>query len=539
MNKLAELQLDALAESGNISMGAAATALSHLLGHRVAITTPRLSYTTVAKIRELYPIPCVLVRVRYRLGLEGSNMFILSDRDAGVIANMMMGDVNLPLPETLDEMYLSAVSEAMNQMMGSSATAMSEMFGRTIDITPPELEYVHLGNPDNGIEGMQDDADVIQVSFDLTVGDHIASTMLQILPTDFAEKLVTELLSGIGDSNETVVVQTITSDEADTVSEIGNISMGAAATALSNLLDRRVNITTPRVTLTNMREVKEQFPVPCVVVNIQYLTGLAGENVLIIRERDAAQIAAAMMGLEDAAAGTLDEIQLSAVSEAMNQMMGSSATALSEMFSRPIDISPPETECCDLAVTKAIPADADEAPLLQVSFRMEVSDMLDSELIQLIPLDFARAMISELLGTLSGSPEPDVRSEPETAVPDMFFAAEAVPGPAEPVPEDDYILTDDAYPEWEDTSQEREEETVPLELLRDIPVRVSGLLGRRAISLKELMDVEAGSVVELDCSADTGIDILANGKLVARGEVVVHKDRFGVKITEILQPWQR
>ena len=397
MRELTPLQLDAIAESGNISMGSAATALSNLLGQKVGITTPRLTYTTVGEVRAKYPLPCVLVRVRYTKGLTGSNIFVLTDRDAGVIANMMMGDPDLPVPETLDEMYLSAVSEAMNQMMGSSATALADMFGRHIDITPPELEYIDLGNDGADITGLDDETSIIEVAFDLTVGDYISSTMLQLLPPDFAEQMVAELLGGLDVEVVEPVVEfaqepVVTSKslehadklilepvEEDAISEIGNISMGAAATALSILLDNRVHITTPRVSITTSQEIKDQFPVPCVIVKVRYQSGLEGDNVLIIREHDAAIIGNLMMGDPDLPVPEkLDEIYLSAVSEAMNQMIGSSATSLSDLFNRPVDISPPVTDYLDLRQNDVqIEEYIEENPLVQVSFRMEVADLID------------------------------------------------------------------------------------------------------------------------------------------------------------------
>ncbi|HHX73864.1 MAG TPA: flagellar motor switch phosphatase FliY, partial [Firmicutes bacterium] len=195
MARLTPLQLDALGESGNIAMGAAATALSQLLGQQVQITTPHLTYRTMKEIRDAHPVPCVLIRVHYKRGLQGSNIFILSEQDAGIIANLMMGNPEQPAPETLDELYLSAVSEAMNQMMGSSATAMSEMFGRIIDITPPELEYItNLQEADSEQVEIADEQEVIQIAFKLTVGNHINSTMLQIVPEEFAVTLVEEML---------------------------------------------------------------------------------------------------------------------------------------------------------------------------------------------------------------------------------------------------------------------------------------------------------------------------------------------------------
>ncbi|MBS4032729.1 MAG: flagellar motor switch phosphatase FliY [Clostridiales bacterium] len=556
MKELTPMQLDAIAESGNISMGSAATALSNLLGQKVGITTPRLTYTTVGKVRAKYPLPCVLVRVNYTKGLSGSNLFVLTDRDAGVIANMMMGDPDLPVPETLDEMYLSAVSEAMNQMMGSSATALADMFGRPIDITPPELEYIDLGNEQVGINGLGDETSMIEVAFDLTVGEYISSTMLQLLPPDFAEQMVAELFGSVGISEETesvaeAVVEAVDTSqkpehgdtlnmeplEEDAISEIGNISMGAAATALSMLLDKRVTITTPRVSITTFQEVRDQFPVPCVVVKVRYRSGLEGDNVLIIREHDAAVIGNLMMGDPDLPVPeTLDEIYLSAVSEAMNQMIGSSATALSDMFNRPVDISPPETEYRDLGgenikIDKLI----EEDPLVQISFRMEVAGIIDSELIQLVPLNFAREMIKELLSAIHGSVAVPATVEAKmeaVAEPKPFPIPAPVPAPVAapfPVEPEQATMMEGAACEIL--------QGVQIDLIRDIPVQITGLLGSRTLPLKILMEMAAGYVVDLNCVADTPLDVLANGKLVARGEIVLVNDQFGVKITEIIQPW--
>jgi len=318
--------------------------------------------------------------------------------------------------------------------------------------------------------------------------------------------------------------------ETDTVAEIGNISMGAAATALSLLLDRRVTITTPRVSMTTAREVKEKYPVPCVVVSVHYLHGLSGNNVLIIKESDAALIAGVMMGEPNRPPQSLDEISISAVAEAMNQMMGSTATAMSDMFSRPIDISPPEVAYKDLAGEETSIDDHLSEPLVQVSFSLEVEDLLDSELIQLLPLDFARQVAGELMASLSDPYPASPADEPDV------LSSAAVPA--------DVRETNDNNGQQPAAAPERvagaeEQGTfIPLDLIRDIPVRISGLLGRRMLSLKELLNLTGGAVVALDCQASDPVEILANGKLVARAEVVLVGDNYGLRITEIIKPWQ-
>ncbi len=317
--------------------------------------------------------------------------------------------------------------------------------------------------------------------------------------------------------------------EADTVSEIGNISMGAAATALSMLLDRRVTITAPRVSLTTAQEIKAQYPVPCVVVSVRYLHGLNGDNVLIIRERDAKLIAGLMMGEPDRPPQQLDEISISAVAEAMNQMMGSTATAMSEMFRRSIDISPPEVVYKDLAGEEAkINGRLESEPLVLVSFSLHVDDLLDSELIQLLPVDFARQMAGELMELLS-IPYPASPSDKADA------PSPAVPQAVAPEPQQTSKPQPAAVPE-KFSAAEWQGSFVPLDLIRDIPVRISGVFGRRMLTLRELLNLTGGAVVELDAQAADPVEILANGKLVARGEVVLVGENYGLKIIEIIKP---
>lgn len=541
MSELTSLHMETLAEMGNISMGAAATALSQLLGKKVSITTPRAQLTTVAGVRQLYPVPCVLVRVHYSTGLSGDNLLILTERDCGAIAALMMGEGDKPAPEPLDELHLSAVSEAMNQMMGSSATALSEMFARAVEITPPALTYCDLAQDAGCFQEMDDDSQVVQVAFSLAVEGVLESEMLQLIPVDFALQAAGELLSRL--EEQTALPGSLTSGyleplEADAISEICNIAMGAAATALSMLVGRRVDITTPRVSITTFSQVRAKFPLPCVVVSVRYQSGLSGENVLIIREHDAALIAGTMMG--DAGlpvSSRLDEIQLSAVSEAMNQMMGSAATALSDMFQRQVDISPPETEYKDLSAAEVRIDDyLEKDPLVQVSFRLEVENLLDSELVQLLPVDFAREMVRELMGAMTGAPPL------EATLPAPFPPSQSATGAPNGDGRQEALLPGVAHAPFEPTGPAafppEQYGSIQLDLIRDIPVKVTGLLGRASLPLKELLQLTAGALVELECPEDAPVEILANGKLVARGEVVRVEEQFGVRITEIVQSWR-
>lgn len=537
--KLEPMESDTIAEIGNISMGAAATALSTLLDRRVNITTPQVSMTTARETRLKLHTPCVVINVRYISGLAGNNILIISERDAGLIANLMMGDPDLPIPEKLEELYLSAVSEAMNQMMGSTATAMSDMFQRTIDISPPEVEYKDFSSDDSDVDGHLENKPLVRVSFRLHVEDLIDSELLQLLPVDFARQMVKELIAPLVETSAPAAKESsghqkekLAPMESDTLAEIGNISMGAAATALSTLLDRKVDITTPQLSMTTAQEFKLQFPHPSVVVRIRYLSGLAGSNVLVISERDAGLIAKLMMGEPELPLPEkLEAIYLSAVGEAMNQMVGSAATAMSDMFRRQMDISPPEVERKDLGVYDVvIDENLGNEPLVQVSFRLHVEDLLDSELVQLLPVEFARRMARELLTPLTESAAPLSEELELSGLPD---AMQTPPG----VRETSATGITAPLRAWREdvADKEGQESIIPLDLIRDIPVRVAGLFGRCILSIKDLLRLTGGAVLELDNSAADPVDILANGKLVARGEVVLVDDYYGIKITEIVE----
>ena len=211
----------------------------------------------------------------------------------------------------------------------------------------------------------------------------------------------------------------LTAIEKDTLAEIGNISMGSAATALSALVNRKVQITVPEVKLGDLASVRSSYPVPCLLVNVHYLSGLQGENILVIREKDALVIGSLMMG-EDGRnpPEVLDEIYLSAVSEAMNMMMGSAATAMSELFKGSIEISPPSVDRKDLGHELLLDEAPEQQPVVVVSFRIEIDDLVDSTMLQIIDVDFAKGLVAKLM---SGE-EP---AEAAAAVVEDIRAAEA------------------------------------------------------------------------------------------------------------------
>ncbi|NMB46752.1 MAG: flagellar motor switch phosphatase FliY [Firmicutes bacterium] len=327
--------------------------------------------------------------------------------------------------------------------------------------------------------------------------------------------------------------------EKDTLAEVGNISMGAAATALSTILDRKVWITVPAVTLTTKEQVRENYPIPCLVITVRYIEGLEGSNLLVIKEKDAAVIASLMMG-EDGShpPEVLTDLHISAVTEAMNQMMGSSATAMSDMFGARIQISPPEVERLDLAVSEESLAVSE--PMVQISFRLEVEGLLDSEMLQLIEVDFARSSAQRLMepeAFMSTTPrggEEITAAADEQAAAVYWDEAETIGVQPEPSP---WGSAFGAAGEFAHGFGELG--NLNIELIRNIPVRVRAILGRSRLPIETILRLGPGSIVELDTLDGEPIEILANDILIAKGEVVVVGEQFGVRITEIATPRER
>lgn len=345
--------------------------------------------------------------------------------------------------------------------------------------------------------------------------------------------------------------------EKDALGEIGNISMGSAATTLSVLLGHKVSITTPAVSIDTMSMIKDQYPMPYLIVEVGYTVGINGNNILAIQAGDASIIADLMMGGD----GTnppeeLNEIHMSAVGEAMNQMMGTVSTSLSTMFNKKFDISPPKVSLIDFGtedqVTKLVNQDE---PLAKISFRMEVDGLIDSEIMQILPVDVAQEMVEFLMHT-GAEEEPEEAPAPAPAAPAPMPAPAPVAAPA-PAPA--MMAPPAAMPAPTYGMQAKVASNVPVQaaqftplssepvavndanigLILDVPLQVTVELGRTKKSIKDILELSNGSIVELDKLAGEPVDIHVNGKLLAKGEVVVIDENFGVRITDIVSPLER
>lgn len=350
---------------------------------------------------------------------------------------------------------------------------------------------------------------------------------------------------------------TLTDAERDAVGEIANINMGTAATTLSTLLNNKVTITTPKVSYVTINEISAQYDKPCVFIHISYIDGISGNNVLILKEHDVKVITDLMMGGDGSNTdGELTELHLSAISEAMNQMMGSAATSLSSMLDKKVDISPPTASVVDLndsiddvTVSSFL---ADE--LVQVSFTMKIGDLVDSQIMQLYPFDFARDLYRKFIGDAGlGQEESQQDAAPaQTVQPvpaqqmvtggmgmDSMGQAMAQPQMQQAMSQQPYMMPTpnvnvqpaQFQPFNAGVSPLMQQENI--DLIMDVPLEVTVELGRSNKSIKEILDFSPGTIIELNKLAGEPVDVLVNGKFVAKGEVVVIEENFGIRITEI------
>ena len=217
-----------------------------------------------------------------------------------------------------------------------------------------------------------------------------------------SQEEINALLNNANAATDTV--EELTDSEKDAIGEIANISMGTAATTLFSLVNRKVEISTPVVTTATWDDIVRTYERPCVFIRIAYTVGLDGSNILVLKEHDVKVITDLMMGGDGTNTdGDLGELHLSAISEAMNQMMGSSATSLSSMLNKMIDISPPVADLVDLT-EQVNEGEIDSfltGQFVRISFKMEIGDLVDSEIMQLYPFSFAKDMCKSITQNMS------------------------------------------------------------------------------------------------------------------------------------------
>ncbi|HEY9570667.1 MAG TPA: flagellar motor switch phosphatase FliY [Metalysinibacillus sp.] len=369
--------------------------------------------------------------------------------------------------------------------------------------------------------------------------------------------------------------------EQDALGEIGNISFGSSATALSSLLGQKVDITTPSISMINRNKLEEEFPHPYVAVQVEYTIGLLGMNLLVIKQSDAAIIADLMLGGDGLNPNEeLGEIQLSAVQEAMNQMMGSAATSMSAIFNKKVDISPPSIDLMNITKKEGEENIPEDDLLVKVSFRLRIGTLIDSNIMQLLPLRFSKNIVDSLLNgsaeeeVAPPAPEspasvaPTLEKEPVAPQPQAAAPQQQPPMQQAPPMQQQYQQPPMQEPMQQQYQQPMYQQQPPMQqappvnvqpaqfasfestnlgqnenrnlnMLLDIPLQVTVELGRTKRSVKEILELSGGSIIELDKLAGEPVDILVNSRLIATGEVVVIDENFGVRITDVLSQAER
>lgn len=434
--------------------------------------------------------------------------------------------------------------------------------------------------------------------------------------------------------------------EMDAIGEILNISLGASATAVSTMLDRRVDITVPTVMVSSKESFEFTYMEPAVAVEITYVTGLSGNNIMLLKRHDVKVIVEILMGSEiPEEEFELNDINMSAIREVMNQMMGSSSTALAELLGEPVNISTPTSFEINTVAEFAEKYLLDDQPMVVVRFSLKVEDSLESEFLNIMTVDLARKLLSCFglpIGDLPDDsqeavpeppapavetqemnyqnfqePEPEEKSssggmmsqeEIEKLMSQSFQSA--TPGdtqpepaktpstesssggklsqeeiekllsqsfqsntpvtqpepvktevsqnnvvapvventPARPAPQPSYAPganTSPAQPKVINVKpnadlnrgeslldQERKEN---LDLIMGVPLEISVEIGRTKKNVREILEYNKGSLIVLDKLAGEQVDIYVNGQCIAKGDVVVVDDNFGVRVTEVLK----
>ena len=392
--------------------------------------------------------------------------------------------------------------------------------------------------------------------------------------------------------------------QLDAIGEIMNISLGSSATAVSNMLDHRVDITTPRVTVVPVEEFSLGELEPAIGVEIKYVSGLEGSNIMLLKREDVKMIVDILMGTTTPDEEfELNDMTISAVCEVMNQMMGAASTALSDFLGRPVNISTPQSFTLDdLAAFKKEHFATNDGLLVVVHFMLGIENVLQSEFVNVMSTGLARELlkgfgmegeladsaapepapeppkpepapapaasggsggklsqeeIERLMGGMASSapepPAPAPQPQPAAPAPAPQPAPVAQPAPVQPAPaQPAYAPPAPVYyapqpeprvisshplqlPELDVGGKLNKEQSQNLELIMSVPLEVSVEIGRTRRKVEDILTFTKGSLVVLDKLAGDQVDVFVNGLCVARGDVVVIDDNFGVRITEVLE----
>lgn len=383
---------------------------------------------------------------------------------------------------------------------------------------------------------------------------------------------------------------TLSEMQLDAIGEIMNISMGSAATAVSELLNAKVWITTPKVSVVEASRLNYDRLEPAICVKIEYIKGLSGSNLMILKEDDVQLILNQLMGKPPVISPDFefDELNISAVSEVMNQMMGASSTALADFLGMSIDISTPTPYILSEINIADLQNYEQTDMVAAINFDLTIDGVIKSEFISVLDINLAATLADRVLGGATSAeapvPEPQTTPAPTPApspveqvapapspipqampaqqpvqptapmptpqpMPDMYaqqgyYGYPGQPNPAmyaqpvqpmmQPQPAVNYRNAQLAqFENFEAPLGTEQKEN--LQLLMDVPLQISVEIGSTRKKIKDILEFSQGTIIELERQAGAPVDVMVNGNLIARGDVVVIDDNFAVRITEIVK----
>ena len=410
---ITDVEKDAVGEIANISMGSSATTLYSLVNRKVNISTPTVELASWKNLLLEYEKPCVFIQIKYTVGLDGTNILVLKERDVKVITDLMMGGDGTNIDGELSELHLSAISEAMNQMMGASATSLSTMLKKTIDISPPEASLLDLTQFKSGEEISPFLGGIfIKASFRMQIDDLVDSVIIQLYPLDFAKLLIDTFLHNKADN----------SGEASKPADVSAAQQPAAG--------EQVNMGTPGMGMNPMDMSGMQMGMPQMGMEMN-----------------------PQMGMPQMGMGMNPQMGMPQMGMGMNPQMG-----------------------------------------MGMNLQMGMPQM-------------GMGMNPQMMGM------------PQMGMNQQMQNVNVQPAQFQSFSQDGIGIQ----------GQEN------IGLIMDVPLEVTVELGRSTKSISEILDFAPGTIIELDRIAGEPIDVLVNGKFVAKGEVVVIDESFGVRVTEIIK----
>ena len=462
-NSFNEMEIDAIGEIMNISLGASATAISTLLGTKVNITTPVVQVKNKEnfEFRELEP--AIGVEIAYVQGIDGRNIMMFSRNDVRIIVSMMMGS-EIPEDEfVMDEINASAIREAMNQMMGASATALSEFLGTTVDISTPISYEITDGAAfkDKYFEGNEEN---VVIRFTLEIEDNLKSEFLNIMSVDLVKKLLKPFTAqfGMGDEEDDEVVASSEEAVSPQVEEPAAEAPAAEAPAA------------------------EEAPMPAKSGPIDQATADALLASLLAEQNgEGSSEATAAPAVEPAAAP------------------------------EPVAAAPAPTEPAAAApapqpVAAPQPAPAQMAPqMMAMPQGVAYQDPLTLQLLN--QMQQSQTQMLELIRDIQGGKNKEAKSSEPSLIKPLNSR------------------------EFENEGGEAGENPDNREMLMKVPLEISVEIGRTRKLVKDILDFTQGSLVVLDKMAGEQADLYVNGECIARGDIVVVEENFGIRITEILK----